>query len=192
MPIAATSQRVAAVVRPRTESPCRMIAPAPRKPMPLTICAAIRVGSARTTEPPLTRNSRKPYAETIVNSAEPTHTTRCVRSPAWRSRSSRSIPIAPPSAEATDNRSRTCGQVSVGISASTLRECNGRRLALDLGDLCDAGGRELQQLVETLPRKRILLRRRLHLDQAPVPRHHDVHVGIGVRILLVVEIEQGH
>jgi hypothetical protein len=45
MPIAAASQSVAAVVSPRTESPCRMIAPAPRKPMPVTICAAIRVGS---------------------------------------------------------------------------------------------------------------------------------------------------
>ena len=45
MPIAAASQSVAAVVRPRTVRPWRMIAPAPRKPMPVTICAAIRVGS---------------------------------------------------------------------------------------------------------------------------------------------------
>ena len=102
MPIAATSQSVAAVVSPRTERPWRMIAPAPRKPMPLTICAAIRVGSVRTSEPPLTRNSWKPYAETSVKSAEPTQTTRCVRSPACRSRSSRSRPIAPPSTAATD------------------------------------------------------------------------------------------
>jgi hypothetical protein len=45
MPIAATIQSVAAVVRPRIEKPCRMIAPAPMKPIPVTICAAIRVGS---------------------------------------------------------------------------------------------------------------------------------------------------
>ena len=51
---------VAAVVRPRTEKPWRMIAPAPRKPMPVTICAAMRVGSARTTLPPWTRNSWNP------------------------------------------------------------------------------------------------------------------------------------
>jgi hypothetical protein len=37
-----------------------MIAPAPRKPMPVTICAAMRVGSARTTASPLARNSWKP------------------------------------------------------------------------------------------------------------------------------------
>ncbi len=45
MPIAATIQRLAAVVSPRTETPWRRIAPAPRKPTPVTICAAIRVGS---------------------------------------------------------------------------------------------------------------------------------------------------
>src|SRR5947207_2563070 len=71
MPIAATTQRVAAVVSPRTESPSRMIAPAPRNPIPVTICAAMRVGSARTTVPPCVRNAWKPYAETIVKSAEP-------------------------------------------------------------------------------------------------------------------------
>ena len=50
MPIAATIQRLAAVVSPRTVRPWRMIAPAPRKPMPVTICAAIRVGSKTTPE----------------------------------------------------------------------------------------------------------------------------------------------
>src|SRR5919199_769238 len=38
--MAATTQSVAAVVRPRTERPWRMIAPAPRKPIPVTIWAA--------------------------------------------------------------------------------------------------------------------------------------------------------
>ena len=45
MPIAAQTQSVAAVVSPRTEKPCRMIAPAPRKPIPVTTWAAMRVGS---------------------------------------------------------------------------------------------------------------------------------------------------
>ena len=38
-------QRHAAVVKPRTEPPNRMIAPAPRKPIPATTCAATRPGS---------------------------------------------------------------------------------------------------------------------------------------------------
>jgi hypothetical protein len=37
-----------------------MIAPAPRKPMPVTICAAILDGSARTTLEPPIRKSLKP------------------------------------------------------------------------------------------------------------------------------------
>ena len=45
MPIAATTQSVAAVVSPRTDTPWRMMAPAPRKPIPVTIWAAMRVGS---------------------------------------------------------------------------------------------------------------------------------------------------
>ena len=53
------SQTLAAVVRPRTDNPWRMIAPAPRKPIPLTICAAIRVGSARI-RPLLVTNSLNP------------------------------------------------------------------------------------------------------------------------------------
>ena len=101
---------VAAVVSPRTESPWRMIAPAPRKPIPVTTCAAIRVGSARTMLPPETRKSRKPYAPAIVNSAAPTDTSMCVRNPASRSRISRSIPTAPPSAAATASRRSASAQ----------------------------------------------------------------------------------
>src|ERR671930_1025206 len=192
MPIAATSQSVAAVVSPRTERPCRMIAPAPRKPIPLTICAAMRVGSVRTSEPPLTRNSWNPYADTSVKSAEPTQTTRWVRRPAWRSRSSRSMPIAPPSAAATERRSSTCGHSSDGMAARRLWKGNGHRLGLHLGDAEDPGLREREQVVERLARERVLLRRRLHLDETPVARHDHVHVGVGARVLGVVEVEQGH
>ena len=45
-PIAATSQRLAAVVRPLTVRPLRRIAPAPRKLMPETTEAAMREKSA--------------------------------------------------------------------------------------------------------------------------------------------------
>src|SRR5947209_6482055 len=65
-----------------------MIAPAPRKPIPETICAAIRVGSLGE----LT-NSLKPYADTTVNRAAPPPTSACVRSPATSSRAERSRPI---------------------------------------------------------------------------------------------------
>ena len=48
MPIAAVIQIEAAVVRPRTDSPSFMITPAPRKPMPVMMPWAIRVGSTTT------------------------------------------------------------------------------------------------------------------------------------------------
>jgi hypothetical protein len=47
-PIAATTQSDAAVVSPRTLMPWRMIAPAPRKPIPETTYEATREGSTTT------------------------------------------------------------------------------------------------------------------------------------------------
>src|SRR5712692_2173640 len=164
-----------------------MIAPAPRKPMPVTICAAIRVGSARMTWSPLSRKPRKPYAETIVNSAEPTQTRMCVRNPASRSRSSRSKPIAPPSPAATASRARLSAHVRCG---STLSKRRLQRAELRFGDLVDPDGRELEQLVEERAREWIALRRRLHLDEAVVAGHHDVHVDLRRRVFYVVEVEQ--
>src|SRR5947209_5874232 len=185
MPIAATSHNVAAVVSPRTERPCRMIAPAPRKPMPLTICAAMRVGSMRV--PVAVKKSSKPYADTSVNSAEPRQTTRCVRSPACRSRSSRSKPIAPPRPAAMTSRKRTCGQARVGPTALRTWSIDG--LLLESCDLLDAPLGEPEQLVEPLPGEGILLGRRLHLDEPAVTGHDDVHVGVRGRVLRVVEVE---
>src|SRR5581483_5449373 len=175
MPIAATSQSVAAVVRPRTERPCRMIAPAPRKPMPVTICAAIRDGSVC--------GLVKPYTPTSVNSAAPTQTTRCVRRPACRSRSSRSRPIAPPRTAATKSRSRTPAQPMCAARARRLGELMRDSLGLERGDLADPGGREPEQLVERLPREGVALGGRLHLDEPSVAGHDDVHVGVGARVL---------
>src|SRR5439155_780953 len=45
--MAATTQIVAALVRPTTAPRACRIVPAPMNPTPVTICAAIRVGSAR-------------------------------------------------------------------------------------------------------------------------------------------------
>ena len=47
MPIAAVTQMEAAVVRPRTVRPSLKITPAPRKPMPVMMPWAMRVGSVR-------------------------------------------------------------------------------------------------------------------------------------------------
>ena len=47
-PTAAVVQIEAAVVSPRTVSPSRKITPAPRKPIPVMIPCAMRVGSMRT------------------------------------------------------------------------------------------------------------------------------------------------
>ena len=48
IPTAAVAHRLAAVVSPRTDVPYLMIAPAPRKPMPVTIWAATREVSVET------------------------------------------------------------------------------------------------------------------------------------------------
>src|ERR687884_1296866 len=144
-----------------------MIAPAPRNPIPVTICAAIRLGSARTTLCPDARKAWKPYAETIVKSAEPSDTSKCVRSPASRSRISRSSPIAAPSAAASASRSRTSHQSRVG------RLCTERAL-LGVADPRDPGLREVEHPVERLPRESGPLRRRLHLDELALTGDDDV------------------
>ena len=68
MPTAAVTQMVVAVVRPRTGSLRTKMTPPPMKPMPETICAAMREGS-RTTRP-WASMSVKPYFETSMMSAE--------------------------------------------------------------------------------------------------------------------------
>src|SRR5207247_1322290 len=160
-----------------------MIAPAPRKPIPVTICAAIRVGSARTTLPPFTRNSRKPYAEAIVKSADPTETSRWVRNPASRSRSSRSNPTAPPSAAASTSRTSASCHESEGMSAASSTE----RLRLGLADLLDPCRREVEERVQLVPVERRSLGGRLHLHEPAFAGHDDVQVDLGARVLLVVE-----
>src|SRR5438128_171195 len=139
----------------------------------------MRVGSVRTSAPPLTRKSWKPYAETIVKSADPTPTSRCVRRPASRSRSSRSIPIAPPSTAASASRSNASSQLSVGMLCTKSSSC----FLLRDGDLLDPLGRELEQVVESRARKRRAFGGRLHLDQRTFAGHDDVHVHFGLRVL---------
>ena len=86
----------AAVVSPVMVSLRTKIIPAPRKPIPLTTCAAIRAPSApRRPSAPIVV-SLKPYFEIIIISAAPSATMQCVRTPASFDLRDRSIPIQIP------------------------------------------------------------------------------------------------
>ena len=101
-PIPAVAHRLAAVVSPRTIWWLKMIVPAPMKPIPLTTCAAIRLGSSDT--PSCVKISEKPYCETIIMSALPNETRKWVLKPASFSRYSRSRPIIVPNSAASTRR----------------------------------------------------------------------------------------
>src|SRR3954470_4951812 len=115
----------------------------------------------------------------MVKSAAPTETSRCVRRPASRSRSSRSSPIIPPSTPASVSRSSASSQLSDGIALDA--SCS-NGFVLGGGELLDAPGGELEQLVEARAAERRPLRRRLHLHQRAPSGHDDVHVHLGGRV----------
>ena len=83
--MAAVIQIDAAVVRPRTEKPSFMITPAPRKPMPVMMPCAIRVGSvlvgACATSSPYQTDW---YSVTSISMLADTQTSTWVRKPAGR------------------------------------------------------------------------------------------------------------
>src|SRR5688572_14483861 len=106
----------------------------------------------------------------------------CVRSPASRSRISRSAPIAPPSTPARTTRTRTSPKWSSGTYGLD-------GVALRRADLLDPARGEVEQVVELRPVERSTLGGRLNLDQPAVARHDDVHVDLGGRVLLVVQVE---
>ncbi len=88
---------MAAVFNPDTDAPCFMMTPAPRKPIPETIWAATRVGSAS--------GPWKLNAPITTNSAAPRLTSAFVRTPAVRDRHWRSSPIRAPQPTASSTRS---------------------------------------------------------------------------------------
>src|SRR2546422_3399831 len=94
-PTAAAHQRVAAVVSPRTLKPSLKITPAPRKPIPDTTCAAMRVALL----------SPAVIPESATKAADPVATSACVRMPAMRWCHWRSTPTARPQSRATRMRS---------------------------------------------------------------------------------------
>ena len=117
-----------------------------------------------------------------MKSAAPTPTSMCVRRPAARSRSSRSRPIAPVSAAATSEPDEDVPPFDLGDHATA---------SLCLAPISSMpGGGEVDERVELGAAEGHALGRRLHLDQAPVAGHDDVHVHVGRRVLLVVEVEE--
>src|SRR5260370_9825464 len=125
MPIAASTNTVAAVVIPTTPPASRRIAPAPRKPMPWTMFEAIRVLPA----------SPKACAispERMVNSAVARHTKRLVRTPAGLRRRSRSMPITAPSTAATVSRRNISCRESIPSGTHCPPERNSSYLQFEL------------------------------------------------------------
>src|SRR2546426_4354268 len=119
MPTAATTQIIAAEVRPVTRPRDWMIAPAPRKPIPVTICAARRPGSAG-----------RPVAITMatcvdshMNSIEPRQMRMLVRKPGGLFFISRSTPMRPPQTiarSAFGRKSRASGSIEPQDSSTLL------------------------------------------------------------------------
>ena len=95
-----------------------MIVPAPRNPIPETICAAMRPGSAMLT-------CRSAYVsatwiDTIVISVDPMQISMFVRRPAGLSWSSRSNPITAPHAAARSSFSHVSGTSSESPRTRTI------------------------------------------------------------------------
>ncbi len=99
-PMAAVSQIDAAVVRPRTDRPSLKITPAPRKPMPVMMPWAMRVGSTRATSALDAMNQRSWYRVTSISRLDARQTSVWVRKPAGRPWKLRSRPIKPPASTA--------------------------------------------------------------------------------------------
>ena len=89
-----------------------MIVPAPMKPMPLTTCAAIRLGSSRSPSC-VARKPSNPYCDTIIIRALPSATRKWVRNPASLTRYSRSSPITVPQRPATHNLNIKSHSISI-------------------------------------------------------------------------------
>src|ERR1051325_10513489 len=145
MPIAATTQMVAALVSPTTAPRAWRIVPAPMKPTPGTIWAATRVVSVPGEIDP-------PPADSIasdrwVYSTEPTQIRMLVRSPAGLPPISRSRPIAPPSSVA-----RPSCSIKSSRKISTMRpRTSATQESHAIADLGDRAARELTGLRRAAP-----------------------------------------
>src|SRR2546430_16526312 len=117
IPSEATTQIIAAVVRPRTSSPCLRMLPAPRKPTPVTIWAAIRVGSTV-----LPKIGIRPSP---VNKHEPAPMSAIVRIPAAWPLIERSVPSGRPITSATKTRKARSNSPESGVLSAPAGTTSG-------------------------------------------------------------------
>src|SRR5215471_18344826 len=87
-----------------------MIAPAPRNPTPVTICAAMRPGSAFGVS----------VTDVIVNTAQPSAIRMFVLNPALLWCSSRSAPSRPPMTTASSSLRMSSASVSISVTRGIL------------------------------------------------------------------------
>ena len=111
-PMPATTQRVAALVIPRMWPFCAIMLPAPKKPIPVTIPAAILDGS-------ISKDN-----EIIVKTVAPKLTNMWVLRPAGRCFNSLSNPINAPRAIARNKRNNTSISKSVNSSNNIFLNTN--------------------------------------------------------------------
>ena len=182
IPIAATSQRLAAVVRPRTVNPCRKMSAGAEEADPghdlgrdpwsgrrsavREVLEPVRAGHREERGADRDEHVRAQAGRLLVELALETDRDRPGRP---RRRCERST------------RARSGAGQARG--ASTAACCFASISAIPPGG-------ELEQLVELVAAERNPLGGRLHLDEPPVAGHHDVQVDVGVRVLGVVEVEQ--
>ena len=118
-----------------------------------------------------------------MKSAAPSETSRWVRSPASRSRISRSTPIAAPSTPRGRPAARARPSESSGRHELRRPRAGRRRSPRSRARPARAARRAGRG-------ERRPLGGRLHLDQAPAAGHDDVDVDVCGRVLDVVEVEQ--
>ena len=146
--------------------------------MPVTICAAIRVGSVRTTVPPFDEEVVEAVRrdEREERGADARRAGACGGPPRARA-SSRSSPISAAERGREREPQEHLGpgerRDAQARAAATASSCAARRSAR-----CPLAG-EVEQLVEPSRARTGALGGRLHLDEAAVAGHDDVHVDVG-------------
>src|SRR5271165_2554468 len=101
------------------------------------------------------------------------------------------------SASSARNSRSLPGFAVATTSSSAARGRSGRADALAPAgaELCgmearDAGARKVEQLIELVAAKRVAFGGALNLDETAAAVHDDIHVGFGVRVLGIVQINE--
>ena len=163
-----------------------MIAPAPRKPIPVTICAAIRVGSNDDRRSPFENCQSRPPVRGDEREER--------RADARRAGACAAPPRAPAARARSRSRRRAPRPARSGGATSAQRELRHRtpppppaapRRSRSIPARRGPASRPARSRENGAPSGR-----RLHLDEPAVAGHDDVHVDLRARVLGVVEVEQ--